>query len=1130
MATLRDLRRAVLLLLAAALILTSAASANFQPIRRSYGEFSLPRVRAGTLKIPAVHSDGRLTVLVDLRLPPLAAYNRNLFSATGSSRLNVHNSSSRVYLARLARAQRAAAAELERAIPSARISYRYRVVLDGFAVSLPARKLPALARLHTVTRIYPSVRYALDTNQSPAIIGADQMWATTGDRGDGVKIGIVDDGIDQSNPFFSPTGFSYPAGFPRGQTKFTTPKVIVARSFPGPGSGAQGKLPLYRQASFHGTHVAGIAAGDAGTTAPAGPDHPTITGLSGVAPRAWLGNYRVFNTPTPTGYDAFTPQIVAAFESAVNDGMDVINFSGGGPQVDPISDALVEAVRNVSNAGVVPVIAAGNDRDDWGLGSVGSPGTAPDAISVAAVSNSHVFAPSLNVSTSDAPATLKNVPFQDILPIPDAWTTVDHTLVDVGTIVGTDGSPVERHLCGPGSDPNARGTLPPDSVRGSIVLVSRGICAFVTKAANAEIGGAAGIVLVDNRPGEANFIPLQLPLDAGMVSDLDGARLRAYLDSKGGRATVRFAKAFNELNTGRSGVITSFSSAGPTDFDHQLKPDLAAPGGQILSATLPEALGEPFAVFDGTSMATPHVAGAAALIVARHQNWTPAEIKSALMSTAGPAWGDTARTQEASVLLEGAGLVNVPRADDPKLFTTPVSLSFQDLDVTGGSARRSLLVEAQDAGGGGGTWTVGLQSQAATAGAFVDLPATVAVPPGGTAEIPVVVRADANAATGDNEGFVTLTQGSSVRRVPYYFAVERPGAELTPVVPLKKLQTGDTRTGKSNINHYRFPASAFGPPPTYTGAPMDESGGEKLYSLHISQPVANVGAAIVAASPGAVVEPWLLGSRDENDVQGYAGTPVAANVLNSEYRLDIGVAGAVFPREKRYYVAVDSGRDIFSGRSLAGAYVLRSWMNDLTPPRFRLLTKRVTAGRPLLAARVTDLGSGVDPLSLVIEYRNNVLLGASFYDPTSGLALFGIPRSAPPVRHGLFKGAARAADNQESKNVDQIGANVLPNTTIKRVNIRGTTAPTATWLLPLGTSCVKGRTPLAVAASAPGKIRTIRFFDGKRLLKTARKGTIGLYTTTWRTRAAKRGPHKLRVVVRSRGRTVQARRNVRVCR
>src|SRR2546430_6088879 len=196
--------------------------------------------------------------------------------------------------------------------------------------------------------------------------------------------------------------------------------------------------------------------------------------------------------------------------------MDVINFSGGGPQVDPISDALVEAVRNVANAGVVPVIAAGNDRDDWGLGSVGSPGTAPDAISVAAVSNSHVFTPSLNVTTSDAPATLKNIPFQDVLPIPAAWTSADQTLTDVGTIVGTDGSPVERHLCGPASNPNTRGALPPDSARGTILLVSPGVFAFTTKAPNAQIGGAPGIVPADNRPGEANFNPLQPTHEPGM--------------------------------------------------------------------------------------------------------------------------------------------------------------------------------------------------------------------------------------------------------------------------------------------------------------------------------------------------------------------------------------------------------------------------------------------------------------------------------------------------------------------------------------------------------------------------------------------------------------------------------------
>src|SRR5262249_61962653 len=154
-------------------------------------------------------------------------------------------------------------------------------------------------------------------------------------------------------------------------------------------------------------------------------------------------------------------------------------------------------------AAAVPVVARGSGRADWGVGSSGSPAPAPDAISVAAVSNSHAFSPSLSATAADASATLKNIPFADIAQLPAAWGTSDQTLVDVGTIVGTDGQPVERHLCGPANDPNGRGTLPSGSVSGALVLVSRGVCAFAAKAANAEIGGAAGLIVVANRPGDA---------------------------------------------------------------------------------------------------------------------------------------------------------------------------------------------------------------------------------------------------------------------------------------------------------------------------------------------------------------------------------------------------------------------------------------------------------------------------------------------------------------------------------------------------------------------------------------------------------------------------------------------------
>ncbi len=424
--------------LGVALVAAATASAGFQPIERRHGEIEIPRVRAGTITVPDAHRSGRITVILTLADPPLAAYSRTLASSSSTRRLNTSSSAAKAYVAKLLRAQRAAAATLKRAIPEARVRRNYTILLNGMAVELPATELARAAKLSFARKLYPSYRYTLALNRSPGLIGAAALAATGGGTGEGMKIAVVDDGVDPENRFFDPAGFSYPAGFPKGGAKWTTPKVIVARAFVGTGADERSRLALDRRASFHGTHVAGIAAGNAGTTAPSGGDHPETAGLSGVAPRAQIGNYRIFNVPTPAGHVGNTPEIVAAFESAVRDGMDVINFSGGGPQTDPASDALVEAVRNVAAAGVVPVISAGNDRDDYGLGSAGSPGTAPDAISVAALSNSHVFGPALSLTAPDAPAALTRIPFARTAgdPTPAGWAGADQQLVDVGTSAG----------------------------------------------------------------------------------------------------------------------------------------------------------------------------------------------------------------------------------------------------------------------------------------------------------------------------------------------------------------------------------------------------------------------------------------------------------------------------------------------------------------------------------------------------------------------------------------------------------------------------------------------------------------------------------------------------------------------
>ena len=1075
-------------------------------------------------------------MIVGLSLPPLAAAYGRTFSAAEHGRLNVATRSSRAYLARETLEQQRAVAELRSAIPQARVQERFQVVLDGFTVDLPVAKLATLTRLGFAQKVYPSLTYTLETNRSPTVIGADELHAATGATGTGIKIGIVDDGVDPTNPFLAPNGYTYPAGFPRGGLKWTSPKVIVARVFPGPNSGPPGRLAVDRDASFHGTHVAGIAAGDAGTCSPGGPDHPPTCGLSGVAPRAYLGNYRVFTVPTPIGHTANTPEIVAAFDSAVRDGMQVINFSGGGPETEPANDAMIDTVRNTAAAGVVPVISAGNDRDQFGLGTIGSPGTAPDAITVAAVSNTHVFTPTMSVRAADAPPDVVNIPVASAGGelFPNSFAARTRTLVDIGTLTTTGGTPVDRRLCGPDDDPNndAKTPLAAGSLGGDILLVLRGHCTFVSKAIRAARAGAIAIVIVDNRTGEAEPIPIRLPIPGGKISDLDGARLRAYLGAHGGVAPITVGNVIQQVETGRSGIITDFSSAGLTDFTDSLKPDVAAPGGQILSSTLPEFNGgSPFAVFDGTSMSAPQVTGSAALLLQLHPTWSAHEVKSTLVSTAGPAWIDTARTKEAPVTLEGGGLINVMRASDPRVFTEPSSLSFRDLDVTHSAQDKALLVRVTDAGDGSGQWQVTLQPQRTSAGAGLSVPGVLDVAPGGEADLVAIARAGTNATPGENYGHIVLRQGDVTRRIPYAFVVSKPALADLPATKLQKFNAGDTFNGVSRVSAYCCPSEPFGPPPDYVGEPMSESGAEKVFSTTVQKPLVNIGASVFASSNGSLIDAWFLGSKDENDVQGYAGTPVNQNDLMFDFAVDTGAAGAAFPRQQQFYVSVDSGGDPFTHEPLPGRYILRFWENDLKPPTIKLLTTRVTAGRPTIVARVLDDKSGVDPLSLVIGYRR-VLVGAALYDPFSGLAVFPLPRQASKIPSGKTRAIIEASDYQEGKNIATISNNLLPNTRFKSVSIRGVSGPAVSWLTPQENQCVSQHTSagLTVEATSTAPIVGVRFSVDHRQIADDRRGSAGLFSIPWHVGDTKTGHHLLSALATDKhGKRLSATRAIRVC-
>ncbi|HVR14401.1 MAG TPA: Ig-like domain-containing protein, partial [Gaiellaceae bacterium] len=365
-------------------------------------------------------------------------------------------------------------------------------------------------------------------------------------------------------------------------------------------------------------------------------------------------------------------------------------------------------------------------------------------------------------------------------------------------------------------------------------------------------------------------------------------------------------------------------------------------------------------------------------------------------------------------------------------------------------------------------------------------------------------------------------------KIPYEFFVGRPQLELLQPKRLVKLQVGETVNGPNRVSAYCCPAAPFGPPPDYVGPTMNETGTETLYVTSINQPVANIGVAVEAAT--GLVHPWFLGSPNERDVQGYAGTPVNVNELTYDFGIDIGAAGASFPKVQRFYVSVDSGSDEFTHRSLPGAYVLRSWVNDMRPPRIQVLTKRVAAGRPTIVAHVVDEGAGVDPLSLVIAYRG-ALVGAALYDPVSGTAIFPLPTQAPPIKRGRNRTVLSASDYQEAKNVNSVGNAIQPNTAFRPVRITGVSGPALTWVTPAENACVGKTAGLLVAAGSTKRIASVRFFvDGKQI-DIDRKGGSDLFAGSWKTQRSPAGRHALHALATdAAGRTIAATRRVRVCR
>ena len=714
-------------------------------------------------------------------------------------------------------------------VPGLTVQRRYSTVLDGLAVQLPQGEVDRLQSVDGVTKVYPNVSYHSLRSTTPSFIGAPALWGPRlAKAGQGVKIGVIDDGVDRVHPYFNPRGYKLPRGFPKGNKRFTDAKVIVARAFaPRSPKWKYAARPFDPRNSDHATHVAGIAAGNYRTRAGS-------SRISGVAPKAYIGNYKVLTIPDDGfGLNGNSAEIVAGIEAAVRDGMDVINLSLGEAEIDPSRDIVARALDGAAAAGVVPVVAAGNEFEDLGPGSVASPGSSAGAITAAAESQSGPF-------------------------------------------------------------------------------------------------------------------------------------------------------------------ISAFSSGGPSPMSLRMKPDVTAPGEDVLSS-VPRRMGL-WARFSGTSMAAPHVAGAAALLRQRHRGWTVEQIKSALVQTGKPVLGPGGA--EADTTREGGGTIDLVHADHPLLFASPTGLSFGFV-APGGSAVRQVTLA--DAGGGVGGWTVSTTLQQAAAGVSVSTPPVTPVP--GTLVVTAIASPDAIEAT--HTGFIVLQRGADHRRIPFWFRVAAPRLGQEQTTPLAQTGTyqGDTRGRPALVDSYRYPEDARG-----LGVSRTLLGPEQVFRVSLSRPVANFGVAVIGGARS--IEPRVVRAGDENQLLGQIGLPFNANPYLPSYGTPLPVAGADLPAAGVYDVVFDTGT-----AAGAGAFTFRFWIGDTSPPRLRLISTR----NGKLRVHAVDDGAGIDP--------QFVRLSVDGYTRTAryDAAAQQITASLKGLRRGRHRFTLLVSDYQEPKNMENV-PKILPNT------------------------------------------------------------------------------------------------------
>jgi subtilisin family serine protease len=685
---------------------------------------------------------------------------------TPGQKLDLNSQAAQSYSAYLANERGQAKSWIQSNAPEVQVIDEYSVVLNAIAVQLNGHSMTALLNTPGNSWVVPDYLFHLEMNRSPTLIGAPTLWNAVGGQsnaGAGVKIGIIDTGIDQTHPFLTDNTLPALAGFPKcdaidsavgiadTQCNFVSNKVIVAKVFE--------TLTNFdgHAAQEHGTHVSGIAAGVANTCAPFVP----ACNLSGIAPKAYLGNYNVFpgNVLSASSHD-----IAKAVDAAVADGMDVLNLSlGGGARPN---DVLVNAVNSAVDAGVVVAIAAGNAGP--GSGTVESPGIADKVITVGASTNPHFIGIPVTV-TSIGTFGAAIGQFANFVP------AVTSTYV---TTIPTNGC-----------------TAISGSLAGEIALIARGTCTFSTKIRNAQSAGAAGVIVYNSQLGDPvamsqDGTPNQPTIPAVMVSRTNGLAMAAIAPSM---VTVDGTAPQEFFTDGPSAdILARFSSIGPPLLQSpgvglgqpqdKVKPDVVAPGVNVYSSIPSFGCASPpcFAFFQGTSMATPHVAGSAALLIQLHPNWSPEQIKSALVNSAHrPVKSFSTGAGLNNPMVRGAGRIDLAAASQVTATLEAgsgggqASFSFGELPSSGISRSFDLTITSVSTS----TVTYTISVVPAIAGPSITSSVkSLTLTTGGTGIVTISLTLSSNLASGDYYGDIQLIGGTVPLNLPYWVRVDPPPA------------------------------------------------------------------------------------------------------------------------------------------------------------------------------------------------------------------------------------------------------------------------------------------------------------------------------------------------------------------